>query len=764
VGVASRRRISNDLHRRFAKPRSNAMTTSAVGLVVDEHDVGIPDLNVIIADVSQALEVVLDSQTTNAQGAFGLRYVGYKFEPSTPGRQIRKLRLRVRVGQHVVKEIVQEDLPTDDHITFPKISLTREEAVSWWATLGTGKAARKTDGNAVRWLADNVEGWARVATVIANASQRFAADPGHKCALDIMQLSIECGTFHADQGTTKGLLLEDPHCVLQFDPIDSPNVADKRDLTEKDLRIERTILDTYRNGAEVRIQLPKPSLDKHGLAVVGTAVLGTASFMLLGGLIAVIAGIVLLLELAAIALGALYAKSQSPGEPKIIQWFKDAGAQPGRAAVSVKQLHLRSNQFTHAKLVIDRNREALLLGSPLGQHYYDSFKHAIDDLRRGRDAKKGPIHDVSVGVRGPAVGHMQELFNNHWNLAAPEDKLPVAPPTLEAIAQSDDTNEFISTVQVVRTLDAMFTEDFDPPAPKGEQGVLEAYLRAIHFAERFIYIENQYFNQDDITRALIDALARKPKLVVILYLNAAPDMPLYLKWQQQAIDQIAGSLKDATAKARFGAFSAWSHAKSDSEHPKPRLVDNYLHTKSAIIDNRWATVGSANLDGASLDSIQYARSIFGGDVRNTEGNLVVFEESQPARSAVDALRRRLWSEHLGIDDQASTKLDDAPDKNWLDVWRATAQRKLDGLKQNLDQVLAFDGPRTDGIQSHVLPWPPSSKYLEKLGFKARYKPHQAARSHLAHLFSPDEQPSDVLLSQFDVLTGGPTSFTFKYKP
>jgi RES domain-containing protein len=47
------------------------MTTSAVGLVVDEQDAGIAGLNVIIDDVSQALEVVLDSQTTNAQGGFG---------------------------------------------------------------------------------------------------------------------------------------------------------------------------------------------------------------------------------------------------------------------------------------------------------------------------------------------------------------------------------------------------------------------------------------------------------------------------------------------------------------------------------------------------------------------------------------------------------------------------------------------------------------------------------------------------------------------
>ena len=739
------------------------MTTSAVGLVVDEQDVGIPDLNVIIEDVSQQFDVLLDSQTTNAQGAFGLAYVGYKFEPSTPGRQIRKLRLRVRVGQHVVKEFAQEDLPTDDHITFPKIRLTREEATSWWATLGTGKASRKTAGNAVRWLADNEEGWSRVATVIENASKPEPGNPNHKPALDVMQLTIDCGKFHADDGTNPGFMLEDPLVVLQFDSGDALTSANRRNLNGLDVRIERAVLETYRNGAEVRIQLPKPSLDLHAaLAVgVGAAILGSAALVFLAGwvmwLVVVLAAIV---ELG-LVIGhfVLYFKSA----PEVVEWFKDAGPQPGRRPVSVKRLQMRSNQFTHAKLVIDRDREALLLGSPMEQDYYDSLKHDIDDPRRGKAAGKGPIHDVSVGVRGPAVAHMQELFNNHWNIAAPDDKLPVAPPTLPAVTQTADQDELIATVQVVRTLDAMFTEDFDPPAPKGEQGVLEAYLRAIHFAERFIYIENQYFNNDIITRALIDALAAKPNLVVILFLNSAPDMPLYLKWQQQAIDQIAGSLKTPAAKTRFGVFSAWSHSKSDSAHSKPRLVDNYLHTKSAIIDNKWATVGSANLDGASLDSIQYARSAFGGDVRNTEGNLVVFEEQQPAKSAVDALRRRLWSEHLGIADAASTALDDSPTKNWLDVWRDTAQRKLEGLKTNLDQVVAFDGPGTDGIQSHVLPWPGNSTFFDKLGFFERYKPHKVARAHLAMLLSPDDQPSDVLLSQYDVLASGPPNFTFEYR-
>ena len=61
------------------------MTTSAVGLVVDENDVGIADLNVVIEDVSQQFDVLLDSQATKAAMvtlAGGVLIAA----PSTPGR------------------------------------------------------------------------------------------------------------------------------------------------------------------------------------------------------------------------------------------------------------------------------------------------------------------------------------------------------------------------------------------------------------------------------------------------------------------------------------------------------------------------------------------------------------------------------------------------------------------------------------------------------------------------------------------------------
>ena len=47
----------------------------------------------------------------------------------------------------------------------------------------------------------------------------------------------------------------------------------------------------------------------------------------------------------------------------------------------------------------------------------------------------------------------------------------------------------------------------------------------------------------------------------------------------------------------MGAITAWGHDDSVTPH---RLIRNYIHSKVAIADDAWATIGAANLDGVSL--------------------------------------------------------------------------------------------------------------------------------------------------------------------
>jgi len=722
------------------------MSTSANGSVVDESGQGLAGLRVSLEDTSRVLVVALGHTDTDGTGHFSLTYRGDLPESDRPGEQPRQLRLRIQLGQHVLKEVSQVDA-SSPALAFGQIVVKAAEAKNWWATLGSGAPSRVTHDNALRWLVDNEDAWGRVATVIDQAATSAAAGGTARTALDVMQLQIDVG------GYDKNVHSEKPRIVLHF----AAGGAEPPVIDDQDERIERSLLAAARQGADVRIQIPKMRVDRHGLVTIA-AITGVGAILMLGGtmstLLAVVGGVVAVLGAATVAV-LLWAErrylSNMFGRQELSHWFEQAMQdlpKPVPGTVRVGELRLRSNFVTHAKIVIHREQEALLLGSPFEQVYFDAG-HAVKDARRGAKADKGPIHDVSVGVRGPAIGHLQEVFNSHWNLAEPADALPASPP-IPASPADTQADEYRCSIQVVRTLDSMFGQATD-----GEKGILEAYLRAIHFAERFIYIENQYFTNDLITQALCDALAAKPKLQVILLLNVAPDMHLYLGWQQKAIRRIQASC-NGKGKDRLGVFSLWTHeSAATSGGARPTLVDNYLHTKTAIVDNRWATVGSANLDGASLDFLQYARPILGGEVRNTETNVVVFEETPPPRPAVDALRRRLWAEHLGLAPGQPGPLDDSPEKDWLSVWRDLARNKREGLMQDLGTV----------APCRVLEWP-SGAYEDVLGICRILKnphSHATAKPYLRSLLSPDDTPSDVVVSQFAVVgENGPPSFELHY--
>src|ERR1700687_2536588 len=131
------------------------MSTSAVGSVVDESGAGLKGLRVLLENASSLrAHDVLQKQKgvfTDGDGKFSLTYPGDFAHGDVPGQQIRQLRLRILLGQHTLKEILRPDIATQDQLSFDPIKLTRQEAESRWATLGTGKPSRMTQGNAIRW-------------------------------------------------------------------------------------------------------------------------------------------------------------------------------------------------------------------------------------------------------------------------------------------------------------------------------------------------------------------------------------------------------------------------------------------------------------------------------------------------------------------------------------------------------------------------------------------------------------------------------------
>ena len=713
------------------------MSTSAQGKVVDGQGAEIAGLTIVLDDVSGLFERELARVDKTTAGSFELTYAA---DDTEGGRQ---LRLRIRIGHHVLKEVEQDDVTTPQ-LSFGSIPLaSAAEATSVLATLGTGAPSRFTQGNALAWLADNVDAWGATADLIT-----AAGTPDHGTELHVMQLQLDVGRFASFP------IDEQPKIVLRFDPpsMTKPD-GSVRTLTSQDGSIEHLLLDAQNRGVTVRMQFTVPTVDVHFLATLGFSVgvglglvTGIGLGLLAAGLVAGLLVFVVIGFITGVVLGAgVFAFIEHLGGHyekhaiAVSKWFVDAQAQH----VSVRILQTQPYSVTHTKIVTD-GKTALLLGSPFEQGYFDGPGHVIDDFRRGGSAGKGPIHDMSLSVRGPAVGHLAEVFNTHWNLTGPTDHLP-EPPNLPLPAQESTAKkgEFITSLQVVRTINGGLL----PSLPKGEMGVLEAHLRAIHFAKRFIYLENQYFTNETITEALIAALKANDQLQLILLVPVEPDIPRYPHWQKGLIQRIAKAL-GSDAEQRFGAFTLWSHSPSDATHPKPRLRANYPHTKTALIDNTWATSGSANLDGASLDFFQllfYWRLpnvLFqGGGMRNTETNCVVYEEQPPAGgSAVDALRGRLWAEHLGfVNNDGTLKTDAAdlsdspPNDDWLRVWRQRAEQKRTDLLSDHDTASPI----------RVLPWPLDTWFVNP-------------KRHLKALAVP--------FNSYDLVDDGPPSRAFKFEP
>ena len=359
------------------------------------------------------------------------------------------------------------------------------------------------------------------------------------------------------------------------------------------------------------------------------------------------------------------------------------------------------NTPLHAKIAIIDGKKAYLIGSPFIQGYYDAQTHKVDEPRRGvcsfwEHTDCSPLHDVSVSVEGPAVEALNDTFLKLWNHVGSA----VAPT---GYTPPGTTN---TTVQIVRTLPAGLFSSI----PEGETGILEGYLRAIREATEFIYLDNQYFTEPAIAYALVNALKNNPALQVIMVVNPKVDIPGYDKLQLDLINGMQAAL-DPNVRSRLGLFTLWSH---DTGSAPQRIIRIYTHAKMGVIDDKWATVGSANLDGVSLSMSQVAIPLITAlnrrEVRAIEANALLFDgvDGLPASQIPADLRRATWAEHLGYNNPNHQDLQAPPAGGWLDLWNGRAQAKLAGLKAT---------PPT-GHPARILEWRPErdlTKHLLALG-------------------------------------------------
>jgi phosphatidylserine/phosphatidylglycerophosphate/cardiolipin synthase-like enzyme len=282
----------------------------------------------------------------------------------------------------------------------------------------------------------------------------------------------------------------------------------------------------------------------------------------------------------------------------------------------------------HEKAVVIDDRVATVGGIDLTSFCGDRFDSSGHPYRPALG-----WHDAAALVRGPVVADVADHFALRWHAVTGEALQPAAPPETEGAHE----------VQLVQTI----PERVYKARPRGEFRILEAYVRALASAKRLVYLESQFLWSPEIVDLLADKLRNPPsdefRLVAVL-----PSHP------QSGNDESRGQVGQlADVDDRNGRFLACTLYARDGS----RTVPVYVHAKIAIVDDRWLTIGSANLNEHSL-------------FNDTELNLVVCDE-QLARET----RERLWAEHLELPLGDVSKAD--PVKLVDERWFPIAEEQLD---------------------------------------------------------------------------------------
>jgi phosphatidylserine/phosphatidylglycerophosphate/cardiolipin synthase-like enzyme len=249
-------------------------------------------------------------------------------------------------------------------------------------------------------------------------------------------------------------------------------------------------------------------------------------------------------------------------------------------------------------------------------------------------------HDTALRLEGPVVADVARHFHTRWHAIGPDGlPEPGEPPPVEGGVEA----------QFVRTVPAGLYE----PLRDGEWSILESYLRALRAAKRLVYLESQFLWSPEVVLVLAEKLRRPPcdDFRVIALLPSEPNNGADDSRGQVGV--LINADQECDDTTRFLACTLYQ--------PGPGGNPVYVHSKAAIVDDAWLTVGSANLNEHSL-------------FNDTECNVVVRD---PA--LVREVRLRLWEEHL---ERPRAEIDGDPARVFDELWKPLAEERLERRRRD----------------------------------------------------------------------------------
>ena len=244
--------------------------------------------------------------------------------------------------------------------------------------------------------------------------------------------------------------------------------------------------------------------------------------------------------------GSLFAGNVARAAPPAEGFQRPSDIQAYLTAGSHVQVRATANPWLtmdHRKCFIIDGRQAYLGGMNIGRQYRYEW------------------HDMMVGLTGPVVGRLEKGYRKAWAHAGPLGDFAYAwamlfPPP------APDKNKMPDSIDIRPLRTATFQAD-----------IYHAQLAAINRARSYIYIENAYFDDNSILRALIQARRRGVDVRVVF--PADNDSGI-----MQTSDEVTGNQLIENGARVY-------------------VYPGMTHVKAAIYDG-WACLGSANFNKMSL--------------------------------------------------------------------------------------------------------------------------------------------------------------------
>ncbi|XP_003701644.3 phospholipase D1-like [Megachile rotundata] len=347
---------------------------------------------------------------------------------------------------------------------------------------------------------------------------------------------------------------------------------------------------------------------------------------------------------------------------------------------------------------------------------FNDLEKPYQDLIDRSTTPRMPWHDIGVMMQGPTARDIARHFIQRWNAIKMEKaKLNACYPFLlpKSYRECKTSAPFVDPesvhnvkCQVLRSVSSWSAGFLDSRTL--EQSIQEAYIDAISKAERYIYIENQFF----ITLASMEQTAVKNRIGETLLkriLRAHREGAVFRVFViMPLLPGFEGEVGGPTGTA-LRAITHWNYAsisrgkdailnrliEAGVEDPSEYITFHglrahamlngtlvteliYVHSKLLIVDDNTVICGSANINDRSMIATRDSEiAVIIHDQEFEDGRLndIPF----PCGKFAGSLRKQLISEHLGLfKTNEDIDVTDIIKKSFYrDVWCARSHRNTE---------------------------------------------------------------------------------------